>query len=154
MKRFLITGAAIIGSLISVNSMAQMSEEDAAAAVAQRKAVFQLLAYSMSPLGMMARGAEYDEEAAIQGTERLIYLADFIPEMFDRDTTGTDVETLALDSIWGSKGDFDALAADLKEGAESALEILQSQGADGIRPAIAQIGPKCGACHDRFRLDE
>lgn len=154
MKRFLITGAAIIGSLISVNSMAQMSEEDAAAAVAQRQAVFQLLAYSNGPLGMMARGAEYDEEAAIKGVERIIYLSEFIPEVFAADTTGSGVDTRALDSIWGSKADFDGLAADLTAGAEAALEILQTQGADGVRAAIGEIGPKCGACHDRFRLDE
>ena len=36
---------------------------------------------------------------------------------------------------------------------KSALEILNTKGEAGVREAVAAIGPKCGACHDRFRLD-
>lgn len=152
MKRTFITGVALVASLMSFNTMAQDAEA-MEAAVTQRQAVFQLLAFSNGPLGQMARGADFDAEAAIKGTERLIMLADMIPETFAVDTRGSGIDTRALDSIWTSQADFAALSADLKTGAEAALAILKEQGASGVRPAIAQIGPKCGACHDRFRLD-
>lgn len=154
MKRTFLSGVALLASMMSFNAMAQdVSAEDAQTAYEQRQGVFQVMAFSNGPLGQMARGAEFDQEAAIQGTERVIMLAKMIPEVFATNTTGHDLETRALDSIWTSQADFNQLAMDLVEGAEAALEILETQGASGVRPAIAQIGPKCGACHDRFRLD-
>lgn len=154
MKRTILSGAALLASLMSFNAMAQdVSEEDAQGALAQRQGLFQIMAFSNGPLGQMARGAEFDKEAAIQGTERVIMLAKMIPEVFAVDTSGHDLDTRAMDSIWANQDDFQELAMDLVDGAEAALEILENQGEDGVRQAISQIGPKCGACHDRFRLD-
>lgn len=158
MKRIAITGAFLLSSLLSINVMAAAEptpEEQAANAVAQRQAVFKLLSFSNAPLGSMARpGGEYDEAAAKLGTERVIMLAGMIPELFEQNTTEFgDLETRAADTIWDNKADFDQLAQDLADGAMAALEILNTQGEAGVRAAVAEIGPKCGACHDRFRLD-
>ena len=101
----------------------------------------------------MARGADFDADAAILGSQRIIMLAPMISELFAADTTGNDVTTRAADTIWSSQEDFAQLAQDLVDGATAAIEILESQGAGGVRQAVGQIGPKCGACHDRFRLD-
>ena len=62
MKRIILISAAIISTLISFNTLAQrMSpEEQAAAAVGTRQAVFKLLAFNMGPLQGMARGGDYD----------------------------------------------------------------------------------------------
>jgi len=153
MKKLIITGAIILSSIFSINAMAQMSDEDAAAAVKRRQAVFQLLAFANGPLGQMARGADFDADAAILGSQRIIMLAPMISELFAADTTGNNVTSRAADTIWSSQEDFAQLAQDLVDGATAAIEILESQGASGVRQAVGQIGPKCGACHDRFRLD-
>ncbi len=153
MKKLIITGAIILSSIFSINAMAQMSDEDAAGAVKRRQAVFQLLAFANGPLGQMARGADFDADAAILGSQRIIMLAPMISELFAADTTGNNVTTRAADTIWSSQEDFAQLAQDLVDGATAAIEILESQGASGVRQAVGQIGPKCGACHDRFRLD-
>ena len=153
MKKLIITGAIILSSIFSINVMAQMSDEDAAGAVKRRQSVFQLLAFANGPLGQMARGADFDADAAILGSQRIIMLAPMISELFAADTTGNDVTTRAADTIWSSQEDFAQLAQDLVDGATAAIEILESQGASGVRQAVGQIGPKCGACHDRFRLD-
>lgn len=156
MKRIVTTGALLLGSLVTFNTLAQQQqspEEAAQAAVDNRQAVFHLLSWSNGPLGQMARGGEFDQEAAVKGTERIIVLAEMIPELFALDTSSYDLETRAADTIWQNKADFDMLAMDLKTGAEAAIGILNDQGADGVRAAVQQIGPKCGACHDRFRLD-
>ncbi len=153
MKKLIITGAIILSSIFSINAMAQMSDEDAAAAVKRRQAVFQLLAFANGPLGQMARGADFDADAAILGSERIIMLAPMISELFAANTSANSVDTRAADTIWSSQEDFAQLAQDLVDGATAAIEILESQGASGVRQAVGQIGPKCGACHDRFRLD-
>jgi len=156
-KRIALTGAVLLGSLLSLNVMAaaeQTPEEKAAADVANRQAVFKLLSVANGALGGMARGAPYDAAAAKLGVERVIMLAGMIPQLFNNDTTKVaGLTTRASDTIWANKADFDKLAADLYAGAKAALEILNSKGEAGVRDAFGQIGPKCGACHDRFRLN-
>ncbi len=157
MKRIAFTGAVLLSSLLSFNVMAaaeQTPEEKAAADVANRQAVFKLLSFSNGALGGMARGAPFDAAVAKLGTERVIMLAGMIPSLFANDTTKVaGLTTRASDTIWTSKADFDKLAADLEAGAKSALEILNTKGEAGVREAVAAIGPKCGACHDRFRVE-
>jgi cytochrome c556 len=154
MKKLLVTGAIIASSIFSVGAMAQMSDEDAAAAVKRRQSVFQMLSFANGPLGQMARGGDFDAEAASLAADRVAMLAPMIPDLFAMaDTRSNSVTTRAADTIWDSQADFAQLAQDLVDGAMAAKEILASQGAAGVREAVGQIGPKCGACHDRFRLD-
>ena len=154
MKKLLVTGAIIASSIFSVGAMAQMSDEDAAAAVKRRQAVFQMLSFANGPLGQMARGGDFDAEAATLAADRVAMLAPMIPALFMDDTRGNmGLTTRAADTIFDNQEDFAQLAQDLVDGAMAAKEILASQGAAGVRQAVGQIGPKCGACHDRFRLD-
>lgn len=159
MKRIVITGAFLLSSLVSLNSFAAAPptpEEAAAAAVKTRQSVFQVLSFSNGVLGAMARGGTFDAAAAIKATERVEMMAGLIPEVFANDTTAVNhggATTRASDTIWASKADFDMLAADLAAGAVAAREILNARGAEGVRDAVGAIGPKCGACHDRFRLE-
>ena len=154
MKRIIITGAILLSSLLSLNAVAQMSDEDAAKAVASRQAVFKLLAFSNGPLGGMARGGDFDLDTALEAAERVQMLAGMIPGLFAADTTGNSgISTRSADSIWAGQDSFASLAQDLADGAAAAIEILNTQGASGVRAAVGQIGPKCGACHDQYRLD-
>jgi len=155
MKRVILISAAIISTLISFNSFAQrMSpEEQAQAAVESRQAVFKLLAFSMGPLQGMARGGDFDQAVAVQALERIQTLAPMIPELFAADTTDYDFETRALDSIWGDMDAFADAANNLVMGANAAMDIINSEGAGGVRNAIQQVGPTCGACHDAYRAE-
>ena len=155
MKRIILVSAAILSTLISFNTLAQrMSpEEQAQAAVESRQAVFKLLAFSMGPLQGMARGGDFDQAVAVQALERIQTLAPMIPELFANDTTAYDFETRALNGIWSDMGGFSSAANDLAMGASAAMDIITSQGADGVRQAIQQVGPTCGACHDAFRAE-
>ncbi len=158
MKRIVMTGALLLSSLVSLNTFAAAPptpEEAAAAAVGTRQAVFKLLAFSNGVLGGMARGAPYDADAAILATNRIEMLAGMIPAVFASDTTTVahGATTRASDTIWASKADFDQLAADLAAAAVAARGMLEAQGEAGVAEAVRTIGPKCGACHDRFRPD-
>jgi cytochrome c556 len=158
MKRIVMTGAILLSSLVSLNTFAAAPptpEEAAASAVANRQAVFKLLAYS-NVLGRMAQGGmPYDAAAAVEATHRVEMLAGMIPGLFASDTTAVahGATTRASDTIWASKADFDQLAADLATGAVAARGIIEAQGEAGLRAAVGEIGGKCGACHDRFRPD-
>ena len=156
MKRVILIGAAILSTLISFNSVAQRNmspEQMATAATENRQAVFKLLAFSMGPLQGMARGGDFDQAAAVQALERIQTLAPMIPELFAMDTIAYDVETRALNGIWGDMAGFSTAASNLAMGATAALNIINTRGADGVRDAVQEVGPKCGACHDAFRAE-
>jgi len=155
MKRIILVSAAILSMLISFNTLAQrMSpEEQAEAAVETRQAVFKLLAFSMGPLQGMARGGDFDQAAAVEALERIQTLAPMIPEVFANDTSAYDFETRALNGIWSDMDGFTSAANDLSAGAAAAMNIINSEGADGVRQAIQQVGPTCGACHDAYRAE-
>lgn len=155
MKRIILISAAILSTLISFNTFAQrMSpEEQAEAAVGTRQAVFKLLAFNMGPLQGMARGGDFDQAVAVEALERIQTLATMIPDVFANDTTTYDLETRALDGIWADMGGFNSAADDLSAGAAAAMALITSEGADGVRQAIQQVGPTCGACHDAYRAE-
>lgn len=153
-KRIALTSAVLLSSLMSINTMA--AADDAATAIANRRAVFKLLSFSNAPLGAMARGGEYNAEAAILATERVATLAAMIPALFEANTAG-EVQPgryIAADRIWDGMDDFAQKAQDLADGAMAAQEILRTRGAEGVRDAVAQVGPKCGACHDIYRVEQ
>lgn len=156
MKRIAFTGAALLSSLLAFNVMAAQPspEEQAAANVANRQAVFKLLAVANGTLGGMARGGEYNAEAAKEAVTRIQVLAGMIPELFAADTRSFSVDSRAATTIWDNKADFDKMAQDLVTGANAMMDVLNGSATPDIRATFgSNIGQKCGACHDRFRVD-
>tara|TARA_R110002110_G_scaffold414951_1_gene647177 strand:- start:453848 stop:454315 length:468 start_codon:yes stop_codon:yes gene_type:complete len=155
MKRAILIAVAVFGSILSINSFAQnrSAEEQAVVDTETRQAVFKLLAFNMGPLQSMARGGDYNAEVAIGALENIQVLSTMIVPVFNANTTDFDVETRALDRIWSGMSDFEDSAMGLTRAATDAIDILNNQGADGIRAAIQQVGPTCGACHDAYRAE-
>ena len=158
MKRIAFTGAVLLSSLMSFSVMAaapMSPEEQAAADVATRQAVFKLLAFNNGIVGAMARpGGTFDAAAAKTALERVEMLSTMIPEVFAKDTRAfKGPKTAASDTIWDNKADLAKLAGDLGAAAKAAQATLAAKpSADGAKEIAAAVGPKCGACHDRFRL--
>jgi len=157
-RKFVATGALLLLPLFSLSATAQLKGDAAEKAVTARQALFKQIADANAPLGAMARpGGMYNADAALKAVDTIATLAEKIPAMFEPNTAGHKQakpgKYAANDSIWSSKADFNKLAADLVAGAKQARETLSSQGAAGLRTALSQVGQKCGACHDRFRVD-
>jgi|GEM_PF-103002 hypothetical protein len=157
MKRIAFTGAVLLSSLMSFTVMAAAPlspEEQAAADVATRQAVFKLLAFNNGIVGGMARGGAFDAAAAKSALDRIEMLSTMIPEVFGKDTRAfKGAKTAASDTIWDGKADLAKMASDLGAAAKAAQATLAAKpNADGAKEVAAAVGPKCGACHDRFRL--
>jgi len=159
MKRIVMAGAILLSSLVTFNTAVaaeQSPEQQAAAATTTRQAVFKLLSFSNGVLAGMTRGQPYDKDAAILATQRIELLAGMIPAVFAADTTALNhggAKSRASNTIWGAKADFDMLAADLAAAAVAGRALIEQKGEMGVGEAVRAIGPKCGACHDRFRLE-
>jgi cytochrome c556 len=153
----LVTGALLLIPLFSLNSMAQLSGDAAAKAVDARQANFKQIAEANALISPMSRaGGVYNAEVALKSIDTITTHLEKIPALFQPNTAGYKQpkpgKYAASDTIWTAKADFDKLAADAVAGAKKAREILGSQGAAGLSAALKEMGGKCGACHDRFRV--
>lgn len=81
----------------------------------------------------------------MQGLKRNSMLAEMIPEMFEADTHDiSTVNTRAAAKIWQNTDQFLAIANDLVNGSNDAIEIVSLQGETGLIQALDKIRPHCG----------
>ena len=112
----LLSAISMIAFSMAFTSYAQdmTPEEQAAAAVDQRKSLFKTIRYNLGPIAGMAQGAPFDAEIAERNARRIAVMATMIPEMLAVDTSNFDnIETTALDSIWDNQDDIAAKALSL-----------------------------------------
>lgn len=69
--------------------------------------------------------------------------------------TGPDVgKTRAKAEIWQKYKDFAAKDRDFREAAEAFKSSADSADVDSIKPAFADLGKACKACHDSYRSEK
>ena len=158
MKKVLVLISALCvtasGLLFVASAQNDMTpEQQAAAAVDQRKALFKTLRFNLIPIAGMAQGAPFDAEVAERNARRIAAIASMIPEVLAEDTRGFDVETTALDSIWDNMDDFASKADALETNANAFAEAASSGDFATAMGAFRAFGGSCGNCHDTYRVD-
>ena len=146
----------MIASSIVFTSYAQdmTPEEQAAAAVDQRKSLFKTIRYNLGPIAGMAQGAPFDAEVAERNARRIAVMATMIPEMLAVDTSAFDnIETTALDSIWDNQDDIAAKAQALIDNANAFADVAATGEMGATLGAFRAFGGSCGNCHDTYRVD-
>ena len=152
----LLSAIAMIASSIVFTSYAQdmTPEEQAAAAVDQRKSLFKTIRYNLGPIAGMAQGAPFDAEIAERNARRIAVMATMIPEMLAVDTSNFDnIETTALDSIWDNQDDIAAKAQALIDNANAFADTAATGEMGATLGAFRAFGGSCGNCHDTYRVD-
>ena len=151
-----ISAMAIIEYSMIFTSFAQdMSpEEQAAAAVDQRKSLFKTIRYNLGPIAGMAQGAPFDAEVAERNARRIAVMATMIPEMLAVDTSAFDnIETTALDSIWDNQNDIATKSQTLIDNANAFADAAATGEMAATLGAFRAFGGSCGNCHDAYRVD-
>ena len=146
----------MIASSIVFTSYAQdmTPEEQAAAAVDQRKSLFKTIRYNLGPIAGMAQGAPFDAEVAERNARRIAVMATMIPEMLAVDTSAFDnIETTALDTIWDNQDDIAAKAQALIDNANAFADAAATGEMGATLGAFRAFGGSCGNCHDTYRVD-
>ena len=129
-------------------------EEQAAAAVDQRKSLFKTIRYNLGPIAGMAQGAPFDAEVAERNARRIAVMATMIPEMLAVDTSNFDnIETTALDSIWDNQDDIAAKAQALIDNANAFADAAATGEMGATLGAFRAFAGSCGNCHDTYRVD-
>ena len=145
----------IVCSMVFTSYAQDMTpEEQAAAAVDQRKSLFKTIRYNLGPIAGMAQGAPFDAEVAERNARRIAVMATMIPEMLAVDTSNFDnIETTALDSIWDNQDDIAAKAQALIDNANAFADTAATGEMGATLGAFRAFGGSCGNCHDTYRVD-
>ena len=145
----------IVCSMVFTSYAQDMTpEEQAAAAVDQRKSLFKTIRYNLGPIAGMAQGAPFDAEVAERNARRIAVMATMIPEMLAVDTSNFDnIETTALDSIWHNQDDIAAKAQALIDNANAFADTAATGEMGATLGAFRAFGGSCGNCHDTYRVD-
>ena len=152
----LLSAIAMIASSMVFTSYAQdmTPEEQAAAAVDQRKSLFKTIRYNLGPIAGMAQGAPFDAGVAERNARRIAVMATMIPEMLAVDTSAFDnIETTALDTIWDNQDDIAAKAQALIDNANAFADAAATGEMGATLGAFRAFGGSCGNCHDTYRVD-
>ena len=152
----LLSAISMIAVSMACTSYAQdmTPEEQAAAAVDQRKSLFKTIRYNLGPIAGMAQGAPFDAEIAERNARRIAVMATMIPEMLAVDTSNFDnIETTALDSIWDNQDDIAAKAQALIDNANAFADTAATGEMGATLGAFRAFGGSCGNCHDTYRVD-
>ena len=153
----LVSALLILGSGLVFTAFAQDApspEEQAAAAIDQRKSLFKTLRYNLGPIAGMAQGAPFNAEVAERNARRIAVMATMIPEMLAVDTSAfDDIETTALDIIWENQDDIAAKAQALIDNASAFADAAATGDMASTLGAFRAFGGSCGNCHDTYRVD-
>ena len=145
----------IVCSMVFTSYAQDMTpEEQAAAAIDQRKSLFKTIRYNLGPIAGMAQGAPFDAEVAERNARRIAVMATMIPEMLAVDTSTFDnIETTALDSIWDNQDDIAAKSQALIDNANAFADTAATGEMGATLGAFRAFGGSCGNCHDTYRVD-
>lgn len=114
--------------------------------VMARMDAMQEMAQNTKILGEMAKGKQdFDPALAQRSLARISQLAGETPALFRENAT--DPKSEALPAIWENFDDFSGKAQGLQEIA-AGLSIAAER---DLRPALAELGGACKACHGRYR---
>jgi cytochrome c556 len=122
--------------------------------VKYRQSVFNLIRWNFGSMAAVVKGqAAYDSARFATQATRVAALAPMITEGFHPSTKGAK-KTEAKDDIFANPAEFNRLAKDLETASANLARVAQSGNLDQIKPAFVATGKACGACHDKFKVDD
>lgn len=122
--------------------------------VKYRQSVFTLIRWNFGPMVAVVKGqAPYDSARFSAQAARVAALAPMIAEGFHPSTKGAK-KTEAKDDIYANPAEFNRLAKDLETASANLARVAQGGNLEQIKPAFMATGKACGACHDKFKMED
>jgi cytochrome c556 len=148
-----LVGTAILSTL-SVFAEPAKSEKQAKDVTEYRQAILKLVKSNVGALGAMNKGAiPFNIETMQTNSLRIEQLSLMLEDYFATDTTGFDVDTAALDKIWGNQADFKDKISALTVAANNLNKVAKAGDSTQFKPAIGQVFKSCKGCHDNYKED-
>lgn len=149
----LLIGSAML-STFSVFAEPAKSAKQAKDVTQFRQAILKLLKSNVGALGAMNKGAiPFNVETMKTNSLRLGQLSLMLEDYFKTNTSSFDVETEALDEIWGNQADFNDKINNLTDAASNLNKVAMGGDTSQFKPAIGQLFKSCKGCHDNYKKD-
>ncbi len=140
---------AIFGLAIAVPATAQF--RNAEAAVEYRKSAFTVMGNHFARIGAMVKGdTPYNAAAATASADVVAMMSKLPYEAFVEGTSGTKKGS-PKPNVWTERAKFDDLATKLQAETVKLATASRTNNLDAVKPAFAEVGKACKACHDDFR---
>jgi cytochrome c556 len=141
-------------STFSVLAEPAKSAKQAKDVTEYRQAILRLVKSNVGALGAMNKGAiPFNAETIQTNSLRLEQLSLMLGDYFATDTSGFDVDTAALDKIWGNQADFTDKINAFTAAAKNLNNVARADDATQFKPAIGQVFKSCKGCHDNYKED-
>jgi cytochrome c556 len=140
-------------SALSGAALAQGQPTQAEKTLKYRKALYQVIAWNVGPMGAMAQdkmpfnAADFATRAG-----RVAELAPMLAEAYPPDTQGVANSKLKPEA-WQNRADFDAKMKDLVDTSAKLAQVAKGGDAAKSKAAFFDMANTCKACHDKYKAD-
>lgn len=156
MKRVAVVLSAVAVAVPLV-ALAQMRPEEA---IRARQSIMRVIGLNFGPLGKMGSGdAPFDRQVFQANAARIEAVWGMNPAQYfvpgtDKPVQGSRIAsfTAARPEIWSSPEKFKAAYDAATQAVKGLGDAARSGDEKAMRAAAGELGKRCGACHDDFRV--
>ncbi len=146
------SAAGLATAILLVAAVSASAHSGAKGVVKQRMDAMGDISEQMKLLGaMMKKQTDFNPAAASKAADVIAGHASHIPTLFPEGSNEHPSE--ALPAIWADWAKFEAIAAELKDGAsELSVTAGSAKSAMDIAASFGKVAKTCISCHEGFRL--
>lgn len=118
-----------------------------------RKAIYQVMAYNVGPMGAMAQDkAPFNTVEFAMRANRVAELAPMLSESYAPESQGVAGSKMKADA-WKNRADFDSKMKDLVDRSATLAQVANASDAAKTKAAFFDLANACKACHDKYKED-
>jgi cytochrome c556 len=137
----------------SGTALAQAQPTQAEKTLKYRKALYQVIAWNMGPMGAMAQDkAPFNANEFATRAGRVAELTPMLPEAYSPDTQGVAGSKMKADA-WKNRADFDAKMKDLLDRSATLAQVAKGGDPAKTKAAFFDMANACKACHEKYKED-
>jgi cytochrome c556 len=134
-------------------ALAQAQPTQAEKTLKYRKALYQVIAWNMGPMGAMAQDkAPFNANEFATRAGRVAELTPMLPEAYSPDTQGVAGSKMKADA-WKNRADFDAKMKDLLDRSATLAQVAKGGDPAKTKAAFFEMANACKACHEKYKED-
>jgi cytochrome c556 len=121
--------------------------------LAYRKALYQVIAWNVGPMGAMAQDkAPFSAPEFALRAERVAEITPMLAEAYSPESKGVANSKLKPE-MWANRADFDAKLKDLVDRSAALAEVAKGGDPAKTKAAFFSMADACKACHDKYKAD-
>jgi cytochrome c556 len=135
-------------------SLPALAADNAGSVVKYRQSVMKAMGSHMTAIKLVVKGEVGDRSQLAAHAEALHGMSAGLAKFFPRGTGPDRVKSAAKAEIWQHATEFAAAADRLEKESAKLADLARRGDRKAFDAQFAKVGDACGACHDRFRVED